>query len=100
MQLIPFKCDSCHKNFCIRHRLATDHSCKGFENSGRGISNAGYVFQCCKDYISEYKDNFWVFNLLLFFPVLLLFPETVHSIRIHSNLLSVLWEKIWTGMTP
>ncbi|ELU12766.1 hypothetical protein CAPTEDRAFT_151928 [Capitella teleta] len=40
-ELIPFKCDSCHKNYCIRHRLFTDHSCKGFEGSGRSVSNAG-----------------------------------------------------------
>ncbi|KAK2170839.1 hypothetical protein NP493_1133g00065 [Ridgeia piscesae] len=40
-KLIPFKCERCHKNFCLRHRLEADHSCQGFEKTGRGISHSG-----------------------------------------------------------
>lgn len=40
-ELIPFTCSNCKKNFCIKHRLEVDHSCGGYENTGRSISNAG-----------------------------------------------------------
>ncbi|XP_064637658.1 AN1-type zinc finger protein 2A-like [Lineus longissimus] len=39
-ELIPVSCDKCHKNFCLRHRHESDHDCKGFEDSGRGVSKA------------------------------------------------------------
>jgi len=41
IELIPFKCERCHKNHCVRHRLDTDHDCEGFQGTGRGMSNAG-----------------------------------------------------------
>ncbi|XP_041357276.1 AN1-type zinc finger protein 2A-like [Gigantopelta aegis] len=40
-ELVPVKCDKCHKNFCLRHRHELDHNCQGYENTGQGISNAG-----------------------------------------------------------
>ncbi|KAI0221956.1 AN1-type zinc finger protein 2B [Lamellibrachia satsuma] len=40
-ELIPFKCDRCHQNYCLRHRLEADHTCQGFEQSGKGISHSG-----------------------------------------------------------
>ncbi|KAK3783690.1 hypothetical protein RRG08_025314 [Elysia crispata] len=40
-ELIPVKCETCQKNFCLRHRHERDHDCKGFQGSGRGMSNAG-----------------------------------------------------------
>ncbi len=42
-QLVPFNCGNCQKNFCIRHRNELDHDCKGFEDSGRSGTKAGYV---------------------------------------------------------
>ncbi|KAI8508494.1 zinc finger, AN1-type domain [Branchiostoma belcheri] len=40
-ELIPVVCDSCRKNFCLKHRHTTDHDCQGFQDSGRAVSNAG-----------------------------------------------------------
>lgn len=40
-ELIPVKCETCHKNFCLRHRHEQDHKCQGFQGSGQKISNAG-----------------------------------------------------------
>ncbi|XP_021371212.1 AN1-type zinc finger protein 2A-like [Mizuhopecten yessoensis] len=40
-ELIPVTCDKCRKNFCLKHRNEMDHDCKGFENSGRGVSKTG-----------------------------------------------------------
>ncbi|GFR87670.1 AN1-type zinc finger protein 2B [Elysia marginata] len=40
-ELIPVKCETCHQNFCLRHRHERDHECKGFQGTGRGMSNAG-----------------------------------------------------------
>lgn len=39
-QLIPVNCDKCHQNFCLKHRHELDHQCKGFEDTGRGVSRA------------------------------------------------------------
>lgn len=39
-ELIPVSCDRCQLNFCLRHRLESDHDCKGFEGSGRAVSSA------------------------------------------------------------
>jgi hypothetical protein len=36
-------CDRCHKNFCLRHRHEMDHSCQGFDNTGRSVTNQGLV---------------------------------------------------------
>lgn len=40
-ELIPVKCEKCHKNYCLRHRFEEDHQCQGFQDSGKGMSNAG-----------------------------------------------------------
>jgi len=40
-ELIPVQCETCRLNFCLRHRHELDHECKGFQGSGRGVSNAG-----------------------------------------------------------
>eukprot|EP00058_Branchiostoma_floridae_P026251 XP_002611741.1 hypothetical protein BRAFLDRAFT_284089 [Branchiostoma floridae] len=40
-ELIPVVCDSCRKNFCLKHRHTTDHNCKGYQDTGRAVSNAG-----------------------------------------------------------
>lgn len=40
-ELIPVKCEKCQKNYCLRHRFENDHNCKGYEDTGRGISNTG-----------------------------------------------------------
>lgn len=40
-ELIPVKCETCHQNFCLRHRHETDHDCKGFLDTGRGMTSAG-----------------------------------------------------------
>ncbi|XP_022326021.1 AN1-type zinc finger protein 2A-like isoform X1 [Crassostrea virginica] len=40
-ELIPVLCESCHQNFCLKHRHETDHDCKGFQATGRGVSRAG-----------------------------------------------------------
>ncbi|XP_060554875.1 AN1-type zinc finger protein 2A-like isoform X2 [Ruditapes philippinarum] len=40
-ELIPVKCDKCHKNYCLRHRFEDDHDCQGYQGSGKGMSNAG-----------------------------------------------------------
>ncbi|XP_039267223.2 AN1-type zinc finger protein 2A-like [Styela clava] len=40
-ELIPVVCPDCRQNFCLRHRHTQDHDCKGFQSSGRGISNSG-----------------------------------------------------------
>lgn len=40
-EVMPLKCDRCHKNFCLRHRHEMDHECRGFENSGRAMSSQG-----------------------------------------------------------
>ncbi|XP_063413184.1 AN1-type zinc finger protein 2A-like isoform X1 [Mytilus trossulus] len=39
-ELIPVNCDKCHQNFCLKHRHELDHQCKGFEETGRGVSRA------------------------------------------------------------
>ncbi|XP_046859825.1 AN1-type zinc finger protein 2A-like isoform X2 [Xenia sp. Carnegie-2017] len=28
-EMIPFTCDQCHRQFCVRHRHAQDHLCHG-----------------------------------------------------------------------
>lgn len=40
-ELVPFNCGSCRQNFCIKHRHEKDHSCGGFEGSGRSVTAAG-----------------------------------------------------------
>ncbi|XP_045204265.2 AN1-type zinc finger protein 2A-like isoform X2 [Mercenaria mercenaria] len=40
-ELIPVKCEKCHKNYCLRHRFEDDHNCQGFQGSGKPMSNAG-----------------------------------------------------------
>uniref|UniRef100_H2ZL13 AN1-type domain-containing protein n=1 Tax=Ciona savignyi TaxID=51511 RepID=H2ZL13_CIOSA len=40
-ELMPVICQDCRLNFCLRHRHPIDHDCKGFQASGRGVSNAG-----------------------------------------------------------
>lgn len=40
-ELVPFNCGACRQNFCIKHRHEKDHSCAGFEGSGRGVTAAG-----------------------------------------------------------
>ncbi|XP_052282236.1 AN1-type zinc finger protein 2B-like isoform X2 [Dreissena polymorpha] len=40
-ELIPVKCDKCHHNYCLRHRFETDHACKGFQDTGRSITDSG-----------------------------------------------------------
>ncbi|XP_035828414.1 AN1-type zinc finger protein 2A isoform X2 [Aplysia californica] len=40
-ELVPVKCETCRLNFCLRHRHELDHNCKGYQNSGRAVSNAG-----------------------------------------------------------
>uniref|UniRef100_A0A914VTN6 AN1-type domain-containing protein n=1 Tax=Plectus sambesii TaxID=2011161 RepID=A0A914VTN6_9BILA len=40
-ELVPITCGECRQNYCLKHRHTTDHDCKGFQGSGRAISNAG-----------------------------------------------------------
>jgi len=40
-ELVPITCSSCRLNYCLRHRIEIDHDCKGFENTGQPITNAG-----------------------------------------------------------
>lgn len=40
-ELIPVICDTCQKNFCLKHRNELDHDCQGFEDTGRGMSKTG-----------------------------------------------------------
>ncbi|KAK2146134.1 hypothetical protein LSH36_630g01060 [Paralvinella palmiformis] len=40
-RLIPVVCEKCRKNYCLRHRLEEDHSCQGFQGTGKGLSNSG-----------------------------------------------------------
>lgn len=40
-ELVPFNCGSCRQNYCIKHRHEKDHSCGGFEGSGRSTTAAG-----------------------------------------------------------
>ena len=32
IQLVPVKCNSCYRNFCLKHRFETDHDCQGHPN--------------------------------------------------------------------
>ena len=29
LQLVPVICSKCHQNYCIKHRIETDHHCQG-----------------------------------------------------------------------
>ena len=40
-EVMAVQCQKCRKNFCLNHRFETDHECRGFQGSGRGVSNAG-----------------------------------------------------------
>lgn len=40
-ELVPVTCPECRLNFCLKHRHAQDHDCKGFQGDDRAISNAG-----------------------------------------------------------
>ncbi|XP_071847458.1 AN1-type zinc finger protein 2A-like isoform X2 [Apostichopus japonicus] len=43
-ELMPIVCDSCRLNFCLKHRHALDHACKGHQgNHGSGITNSGFA---------------------------------------------------------
>lgn len=37
---VPIVCDQCKMNFCLRHRHAIDHSCKG----NNPVDRARYIF--------------------------------------------------------
>ncbi|KAL4230246.1 zinc finger protein [Mactra antiquata] len=60
-ELIPVKCDKCHKNFCLRHRFEDDHECKGFEGTGKSITNSGaaalFRFQSNKQLSSQTQPS-------------------------------------------
>ncbi|XP_059163166.1 AN1-type zinc finger protein 2A-like isoform X2 [Physella acuta] len=40
-ELVPVKCETCRQNFCLRHRHEQDHSCQGYQNTGKAVSNSG-----------------------------------------------------------
>uniref|UniRef100_A0A0B7AZ97 AN1-type domain-containing protein n=1 Tax=Arion vulgaris TaxID=1028688 RepID=A0A0B7AZ97_9EUPU len=40
-EIVPVACATCRLNFCFHHRHTQDHNCKGFQNSGKSVSNAG-----------------------------------------------------------
>lgn len=40
-ELIKVLCENCHQNYCLKHRHETDHDCKGFQDTGKGVSRAG-----------------------------------------------------------
>ncbi|CAL1539759.1 unnamed protein product [Lymnaea stagnalis] len=40
-ELVPVKCETCHLNYCLRHRHEQDHNCQGFQNTGMSVSNPG-----------------------------------------------------------
>jgi len=40
-ELIPVQCESCRLNFCLKHRHEQDHTCQGFQGSGKGVTSAG-----------------------------------------------------------
>ncbi|VDL95233.1 unnamed protein product [Schistocephalus solidus] len=42
-ELVPFRCERCHLNFCISHRNEMDHNCQGPQANagGRRMSAAG-----------------------------------------------------------
>jgi len=42
-ELIPVVCQVCRRNFCLRHRHPQDHDCKGYQDTGKKISNSGYA---------------------------------------------------------
>jgi len=42
-ELIPVVCPDCRLNFCLRHRHPQDHQCKGYQDTGRKVSNTGYA---------------------------------------------------------
>ncbi len=31
-QLVRVTCSTCHKNYCLKHRFETDHTCEGHPN--------------------------------------------------------------------
>ncbi|XP_061184696.1 AN1-type zinc finger protein 2A-like isoform X1 [Saccostrea echinata] len=40
-ELVPVLCEKCQQNFCLKHRFESDHNCKGFQDTGRGMSRTG-----------------------------------------------------------
>jgi len=40
-ELVPIKCEKCRLNYCLKHRHEQDHSCQGFQGTGRVVSSAG-----------------------------------------------------------
>jgi predicted nucleic acid binding AN1-type Zn finger protein len=40
-ELVPVKCTTCQKNFCLKHRFETDHNCQGHPRRLGGKSQAG-----------------------------------------------------------
>ncbi|KAL7063913.1 hypothetical protein AAHC03_05024 [Spirometra sp. Aus1] len=42
-ELVPFRCERCHLNFCVSHRNEMDHNCQGPQanSGGRRMSAAG-----------------------------------------------------------
>ncbi|XP_076823032.1 AN1-type zinc finger protein 2A-like [Clavelina lepadiformis] len=40
-ELMPVVCSECRLNFCLRHRHPQDHGCRGFQGTGRSVSNTG-----------------------------------------------------------
>jgi len=42
-ELIPVVCPDCRLNYCLRHRHPQDHQCKGYQDTGRKVSNTGYA---------------------------------------------------------
>ncbi|XP_055959014.1 AN1-type zinc finger protein 2A [Patella vulgata] len=56
-ELIPVICEKCRKNFCLRHRHELDHSCKGFEGSGKSVSNSGAAALSRFNFFSSSNTN-------------------------------------------
>lgn len=42
-ELIPFTCQKCRLNYCIRHRHETDHNCDTIAPSARGVAGANDI---------------------------------------------------------
>lgn len=40
-ELVPVNCDKCRLNYCLGHRHEQDHSCQGFQGTGRVVTSSG-----------------------------------------------------------
>ena len=40
-EVVPFTCNICQKNFCIKHRFETDHNCEGPPKQSKEVFSAG-----------------------------------------------------------